>query len=104
MAMATELADLRRAALAAAEAERAIVVAIAAARAKGARWDDVGHILGTTGEGARQRYGKAVPAKRAAAPVSKAKPRTAAPAAKRKAAASKASVRKASTRRRQSTS
>jgi hypothetical protein len=66
LAVAGELADLHRAVLAVAAAERATVDAIVAARAKGAIWDDIGAVLGTTGEAARQRYAKTV----AATPVS----------------------------------
>ena len=47
---------------AAGDAERAIVDAIIAARAKGAPWEEIGTILGTTGEAARQRYGKTIAA------------------------------------------
>jgi hypothetical protein len=41
-----------------AEAEHAIVVAVAAMRADGDSWATIGRLLGTSGQAAHQRYGK----------------------------------------------
>ncbi|MGH6920286.1 MAG: hypothetical protein ACREJ0_21590 [Geminicoccaceae bacterium] len=49
-------AALREAASARVAAERAVVVAVNAARAQGMSWAKIGRMLGTTGEAARQRY------------------------------------------------
>ena len=53
---ATELAAVRRAFLARAEAERALHDAVQAARHAGHSWSAIGAMLGTSGEAARQRY------------------------------------------------
>jgi len=42
------------------DAERRLVEAVAAARRAGMSWASIGPILGTTGEAARQRYGRLV--------------------------------------------
>ncbi|AYY15434.1 hypothetical protein EF847_10840 [Actinobacteria bacterium YIM 96077] len=56
------LTRLRLAALKRAEAEREMVNRVRAARADGAQWRDIGEAVGTSGEAARQRYGKLVDA------------------------------------------
>lgn len=43
-----------------AESERNLQAAVHTAREEGTTWDFIGRILGTTGEAARQRYGKVV--------------------------------------------
>jgi hypothetical protein len=45
-----------------AEAERELADAVSVARAEGHSWSAIGAILGTSGEAARQRYGKPVSA------------------------------------------
>lgn len=50
---AVRVAFLRRA-----EAERVLTEAIAAARKAGHSWASIGTMVGTTGEAARQRYGR----------------------------------------------
>jgi anthranilate phosphoribosyltransferase len=67
MAIASELADLHRAVLDASDAQLAIAAAVIAARTKGATWEDIGAVVGTTDEAARQRYGKMMPSRGAAA-------------------------------------
>ena len=52
--------DLRAATEAKSAAERAIIVAVAQARAAGMSWASIGMIAGTTGEAARQRYASRV--------------------------------------------
>jgi hypothetical protein len=59
-----KLAALRRAA-----AERDLADAVRAARADGASWSSIGAAVGTSGEAARQRYGRQASAG-AAAPSS----------------------------------
>ncbi len=49
---------LRDAATARADAEHAVAVAVDAARARGVTWSKIGAVLGTSGEAARQRYGR----------------------------------------------
>lgn len=44
-----------------ATAERRLVDAVAAARADGNSWASIGAMVGTSGEAARQRYGRPVP-------------------------------------------
>jgi hypothetical protein len=56
---AEALAAVHRAALARAEVEAAIAEAVRRARAAGRSWDAIGERLGTSGEAARQRYGRA---------------------------------------------
>lgn len=53
---------LRSAVLARADAERSIRETVAEARAGGLSWSDIGSMLGTSGEAARQRYGHQQPA------------------------------------------
>lgn len=55
---AEALAALHRAALDRAAAESAIVAAVNQARDHGQSWEEIGRRLGTSGEAARQRYGK----------------------------------------------
>ena len=55
---ARALRDIRHAFLRRAEAERAISDAVAVARAEGQSWAAIGVMLGTSGEAARQRYGR----------------------------------------------
>lgn len=50
---------LRDAAMARSRAEKTLSDAVAAARGTGHTWADVGTVLGTSGEAARQRYGTA---------------------------------------------
>jgi hypothetical protein len=45
-----------------AEAERELADAVSVARAEGHSWSAIGAVLGTSGEAARQRYGKPVSA------------------------------------------
>jgi hypothetical protein len=56
------LGDLQRAVTARAGAERNILSAVAAARADRLSWSVIGAYLGTSGEAARQRYGKLIAA------------------------------------------
>ena len=55
---ARALRDIRHAFLRRAEAERTISEAVAVARAEGHSWAAIGAMLGTSGEAARQRYGR----------------------------------------------
>jgi len=48
---------LQRAILDRARSERQLVDAVTAARRKGLSWQRIGSILGTSGQGAQQRYG-----------------------------------------------
>ncbi|MCG2622523.1 hypothetical protein LVY72_11425 [Arthrobacter sp. I2-34] len=50
---------LRDAVIERSEAERHLSRAVAQARAAGLPWSTIGTFLGTSGEAARQRYGKA---------------------------------------------
>ena len=49
---------LRDAVVSRSDAERDVAAAVRAARLKGFSWAAVGSLLGTTGEAARQRYGR----------------------------------------------
>jgi hypothetical protein len=51
---------LRRAALNRARSERQVAEAVAAARAAGLTWTQIGKQIGTTAQGAQQRYGAMV--------------------------------------------
>ena len=51
---------LQRAALERARSERQIVDAVTGARAKGITWQRIGELLGTSAQGAQQRYGSVV--------------------------------------------
>ena len=55
---ARSLRDIRHAFLRRAEADREISDAVAVARAEGHSWATIGAMLGTSGEAARQRYGR----------------------------------------------
>jgi hypothetical protein len=44
-----------------ADAERLLADAVSLARAEGHSWTAIGAMVGTSGEAARQRYGRAVP-------------------------------------------
>lgn len=52
------LAAVRDAVIARSEAERTLVSVVRAAHGKGHSWQSIGTLLGTSGEAARQRYGK----------------------------------------------
>lgn len=52
------LAALRRSVVARADAERSIKQAVDTARDHGYSWELIGSLLGTSGEAARQRYGR----------------------------------------------
>lgn len=56
---AAALRDLRLAVSNRADAERELTQAVNAARASGHSWASIGAMVGTSGEAARQRYGKA---------------------------------------------
>lgn len=58
---AAALGEVRRAFEASAEAELAVADAVARARADGHSWQSIGIMVCTSGEAARQRYGKPVP-------------------------------------------
>jgi hypothetical protein len=58
---ATALRAVRHAFQARAEAERQLADAVSVARAEGHSWAAVGAMVGTSGEAARQRYGRPVP-------------------------------------------
>ena len=49
---------LRDAVVSRSDAERDVVTAVGAARSQGFSWAAIGSLLGTTGEAARQRYGR----------------------------------------------
>lgn len=51
---------LQRAIIARARSERQVVEAVAAARTKGLSWQRIGEIVGTSAQGAQQRYGAIV--------------------------------------------
>lgn len=53
--------NLEAAVRARAEAERAVVVAVAAMRSDGDSWATIGRLLGTSGQAAHQRYAKGRP-------------------------------------------
>lgn len=48
---------LERAAVSRARGEREVIEAVTAARAKGVSWQRIGELLGTSAQGAHQRYG-----------------------------------------------
>ncbi|WP_285628669.1 hypothetical protein [Kineosporia sp. NBRC 101677] len=52
------LTALRQAVLARSDAERALAELVRQAHASGYSWRSIGDLLGTSGEAARQRYGK----------------------------------------------
>jgi len=51
-------AELRRAVLSRSDAERTVMDAVAHAREHGYSWTLIGSLIGTSGEAARQRYGR----------------------------------------------
>ena len=51
---------LERAAIARARGEQQVLDAVTTARSKGMSWQRIGDILGTSAQGAQQRYGAAV--------------------------------------------
>lgn len=53
------LLAVRDAVIARSEAERALAALVRAAHSKGYSWQSIGGLLGTSGEAARQRYGRA---------------------------------------------
>ena len=53
------LVAVRDAVIARSEAERALAAIVRDAHSKGYSWQSIGRLLGTSGEAARQRYGKA---------------------------------------------
>lgn len=57
---ASSLVALRLAAARRAAADRGVLDAVTAARGHHVSWAAIGHVLGTTGEAARQRYGDLV--------------------------------------------
>jgi hypothetical protein len=54
------LGELRRAVLARSAAERTLAEVVRKAHEAGHSWRSIGDLLGTSGEAARQRYGKAI--------------------------------------------
>jgi len=58
---AAALRSVRLAFQARAEAERRVADAVSVARAEGHSWAAIGAMVGTSGEAARQRYGRPVP-------------------------------------------
>ncbi len=58
---AAALRAVRLAFLARAAAERRVADAVSVARTDGHSWAAIGAMVGTSGEAARQRYGRAVP-------------------------------------------
>lgn len=58
---ASALRELRQAFLARAEAEQRVTDAVREARAEGHSWASIGAMVGTSGEAARQRYGRNAP-------------------------------------------
>jgi hypothetical protein len=65
---ASPMTTLKLAALRRAAAERDLADAVRAARADGASWNSIGQAVGTTGEAARQRYGRQKSAELAVSP------------------------------------
>ena len=59
-AHAEPLADVHQAVIARADAEDQLLAAVRAARARGVPWASIGAVVGTSGEAARQRYGRFV--------------------------------------------
>jgi len=57
---AEPLADVHRAVIARADAEEKLLGAVRRARAVGVPWASIGAVVGTSGEAARQRYGRPV--------------------------------------------
>jgi hypothetical protein len=55
---AIALREIRQAFLARAEAERRVSSAVERARDDGQAWNSIGAMLGTSGEAARQKYGR----------------------------------------------
>lgn len=55
---ATALRELRRAFLARAEADQRVTEAVEMARDEGHSWASIGMMIGTSGEAARQKYGR----------------------------------------------
>ena len=55
------LRELRHAFLARAEAEQRVTAAVEKARADGHSWTSIGAMIGTSGEAARQRFGRPTP-------------------------------------------
>ncbi len=60
IADAAALRAVRRAFQVRADAERALADAVSVARAEGHSWARIGAMVGTSGEAARQRYGRPV--------------------------------------------
>ena len=60
---ASALRAIRDAFLARADAERALLDAVAQARHDGHSWASIGAMVGTSGEAARQRYGQSLHAR-----------------------------------------
>jgi hypothetical protein len=58
---ASALRELRQAFLARAEAEQRVTDAVEKARTEGHSWASIGAMVGTSGEAARQRYGRTAP-------------------------------------------
>jgi hypothetical protein len=58
---AAALRAVRKAFQARAETERRVADAVSVARAEGHSWAAIGAMVGTSGEAARQRYGRPVP-------------------------------------------
>ena len=58
---AAALRAVRQAFQARAETERRVTDAVSVARAEGHSWAAIGAMVGTSGEAARQRYGRPVP-------------------------------------------
>lgn len=52
--------QLHRATLARARGEREVLEAVTTARAKGVSWARIGELLGTSAQGAQQRYGAVI--------------------------------------------
>ena len=61
VADATALRAVRQAFQTRADAERQLADAVSVARAEGHSWAAIGAMVGTSGEAARQRYGRPVP-------------------------------------------
>lgn len=61
VADAAALRTVRHAFQARADAERRLADAVSVARAEGHSWAAIGAMVGTSGEAARQRYGRPVP-------------------------------------------
>lgn len=59
---AGSLRDVGAAAMGVARAQAELVAAVGVARADGHSWDSIGSMVGTSGEAARQRFARLVPA------------------------------------------